>query len=528
MSPTTNTTAGARARDRALSTSVPVALLGLLLVWIVYHPFRVNHDCAYLLEGAAKVLAGESLYVDFVDSNPPMIIYLNMIPAWAGKTLSVNPILPFSLSVFALVAWSTGMLRRLARRLPGARPGEVDVLSLLWVAGAFLVWQNNDFGQREHLFILLYFPFFLLRAVRWEGGAVGPAGAVALGVAAAIGVSLKPHFAFVAIAPELYWLATRRTPRNLLAPEVLAVAATAAAYGAHFLLLPEAVREEFFGRLIPLHLLVYHVYQSPLDVVLGRAFPLFVGKVPVAAFAGVAAVTPFLLRRPAPSGLARAARPLACVTAAAFGIYLYQSTGWRYHALPTFVSGLCVIALVGVQLHESLAGRLAWPRAVAWGAPLLVVLICGVAVWRQVQAGVAPVLATPYSVVVSRHSEPGDAIAHISTSLPPAYPALQQLDRRLANRYPCNLPVSFSLGLAEIDPVAARREKERYLRELAEDIDRNTPRLVFVDSDDFSLGCPPGFELWGWLSEGGFFEEALSGYRRLTAIPGHVVFIREG
>jgi hypothetical protein len=528
VSPTTNTTAGAGAMESARSASVPIALLALLLVWIVHHPVRINHDCAYLLEGAAKILEGQSLYLDFVDSNPPMIVYLNMIPAWVAKTLSVNPILPFSLSVFGLVAGSTCLVRRLARRLPGARAGDADLLSLLWVAGAFLVWRNNDFGQREHLFALLYFPFFLLRAVRWEGGTVGRAGAIALGVAAAIGVSLKPHFAFVAIAPELYWLATRRAPRNLLAPEVWAVAVTAAAYGAHFLLLPEAVREEFFGRLIPLHLLVYHVYQSPLDVVLGRAFPLFVGKVPVTAFAAIAAALPFLLRRPAPAGLARAARPLACVTAAAFGIYLYQRTGWRYHALPTFVSGLCVFALVAGQLRASLEGRRRGPAAVAWGAPVLIVLACGVAVWRQVQAGVAPILATPFSVVVARHSEPGDAIAHISTSLPPAYPALQQLDRRLANRYPCNLPVSFSLGLAEIDPVAARREKERYLRELAEDIDRNTPRLVFVDSDAFSLGCPPGFELWVWLSEGGFFEEALSGYRRLTTIPGHVVFIREG
>lgn len=509
---------------------MPVALLGLLLVQILYDPFRVSHDCAYLLEGAAKLLEGKTLYVDFVDSNPPMILYLNLIPAAVARLLGTNAILPFSMSVFGLVAVSTWGVRRLARRLPEARGGDADLLALAWIAGAFLVWQNHDFGQREHLFILLYFPFFLMRAVRWEGGDVPRALAIVLGIAAAIGVSLKPHFAVVAVAPELYWLATRRSPRNLVAPEVLAGMGTAVAYAAHFLLLPEAARTEFFGRLVPLHLAVYHVYQNPLDVVFGRDFPLFAVKVDVAAFAITASVVPFLLRRPAPSGLARVARPLALVTAACFGVYLYQQTGWRYHALPTFVGGLCVFAAVAAQLRAWLEPRGTRPRlrVAAWVAPTLVVAACGLLAWRQVEAGVAPVPETPFTRVVSQHSVAGDSVAHVSTSLPPAYPALLQLDRRLANRYPCNLPVSFSLGLAEVDPVAAREEKERYLRELAEDIETNAPRLVFVDSDDFSLGCPPGFELWRWLEEGGFFEDALSGYRRLTTIPGHWVFVREG
>jgi hypothetical protein len=257
---------------------------------------------------------------------------------------------------------------------------------------------------------------------------------------------------------------------------------------------------------------------------------LFVGKLHVTTFAAVVVAVPFLWRRPAPAGLAALARPLACVTAAAFAAYLYQQTGWRYQALPVFVSGLCVVGLILTQLRAWLARSGSWPRgrAAAWVLPGIVVAVCVVSGWQQVRAGVAPIRETAFGAVISRYSEPGEFVAHISTSLPPAYPALRQLDRRLANRYPCNLPISFSLGLAEVDPVAAREEKERYLRELTEDIDTNAPRLIFIDSDDYSQGCPPGFELWSWLEEAGFFGRAMVGYRRLTTIPGHVVFIRDG
>jgi hypothetical protein len=511
----------------ARSAWVPVALLGLLLLQVVYHPFRVNHDCAYLLEGATKILEGGTLYLDFVDSNPPMILYLNMIPALVAKALETHPILPFSLGVFCLVAGSTWAVRRLAGRLPGASAVDVDVLAALWVLAAFLVWRNNDFGQREHLFILLYLPFFMLRALRWQGQPVGRAEAIGLGIAAAVGVSLKPYFAFVAVAPELYWLATRRSPRKLFEPEVLAVMATAAVYAGHFLLLPAVVREEFFGRLVPLHLMVYDVYQSPLGVVIGKSFPFFFAKVNVTVFSVALVAAPFLWRRPAASALGVLARPLAVVTAAAFGAYLYQQTGWRYQALPVYVSGLCVIGLVLAELRARLAQSGAWPRRAAWAFPALGVGVCLVLGVQQIRAGVAPIRETPLGAVVSRYSEPGEFVAYISTSLPPAYPALQQLDRRLANRYPCNLPVSFSLGLAEVDPRAAHEEKERYLRELAEDIDTNSPRLIFVDSDDYSQGCPEGFVLWDWLDEGGFFGRPMAGYRRLTTIPGHVVFVRD-
>jgi hypothetical protein len=508
---------------------MPLTLLGLLLLQVVTHPFRVNHDCAYLLDGALEILEGGTLYVDFVDSNPPMILYLNMIPALVAKALETQPILPFLLFVFGLVVGSAGFVRRLAGRLPGARGADVELLATSWVLAAILAWQNNDFGQREHLFILLYFPFFLLRALRWGGQAVGRAEAIGLGVVAAIGVSLKPYFAFVAVAPELYWLATRRRPRKLLEPEVLAVMATAVAYAGHFLFLPEVVREEFFGRLVPLHLMVYDVYQSPLAVVLGKSFPLFLTKVNVTAFAVALVAAPFLWRRAAVSGATALARPLAAVTAAAFGAYLYQQTGWRYQALPVYVSGLCILGLILAELRAGFVQRRASRgRALEWALPALVVGVCLVLGGQQIRAGVTPMRETAFSAVVSRYSEPGESIAYLSTSLPPAYPALRQLGRRLANRYPCNLPVSFSLGLAQVDPRAAREEKERYLRELAEDIEANEPRLIFVDSDDYSQGCPEGFVLWDWLDEGGFFGATMAGYRRLTAIPGHVVFVRDG
>ena len=62
-----------------------IAGLGAL---IALNPMRIKSDCALYLEMGRQLLEGKLPYVDFGEVNPPLIIYLNAIPAFvAGRRL---------------------------------------------------------------------------------------------------------------------------------------------------------------------------------------------------------------------------------------------------------------------------------------------------------------------------------------------------------------------------------------------------------------------------------------------------------
>jgi hypothetical protein len=59
-----------------------VASLSLrMLVSVLLHPLRIGWDPALHLQCAQLIVAGGLPYVDMFDVNPPLIWYLDMLPA---------------------------------------------------------------------------------------------------------------------------------------------------------------------------------------------------------------------------------------------------------------------------------------------------------------------------------------------------------------------------------------------------------------------------------------------------------------
>ena len=164
---------------------------------------------------------------------------------------------------------------------------------LAWVGFYFLVDWRGNIGQREHLFVLLYVPYLVLRVLRHrEGTGTGatcakpPAGrrtndarplcptplSVLLGIQAGFGSSLKPYFLLAAVAVECFLtlsstIGTRRriilrlshlhSPRSS-PPENIALAGIVAAYLLHWSAGPGSDARGFFGRWVPLICRGYH------------------------------------------------------------------------------------------------------------------------------------------------------------------------------------------------------------------------------------------------------------------------------
>ena len=195
-------TATAWAGRVSVVPALAVLALGALVQGLTY----LNHDVAWVLDSSVRLLRGGTFGEDVVAANPPLIWWLSAAVAGVADFLGTDAIATFRGTVLLLAAVA---LVAVDRGLSGhfERPARSALLVLLALLLTILV--HRDFGQREHLAIMLCLPWLTLATARAEGGTWRPRHAALAGVAAGIGIAFKPHFLAV---PALIWtyLALRR------------------------------------------------------------------------------------------------------------------------------------------------------------------------------------------------------------------------------------------------------------------------------------------------------------------------------
>lgn len=478
---------------------ISLLLIGMFLALIAAHPERVNHDCAQHLQTGQMILQGAVPFLNVYDTNPPLIMYLSTIPAGIAQVLGA-PIIPvFLLCVLALVLWSAGATYRLLSSTRSVPRSQAYAIPLALMLVSLVLLATWDYGQREHLIILLLTPFLIFRSLRWLGWLERP-GAMGLwlGLAAGTGVCLKPYFLLVIVLSELYWVLTRRQLRALLTSEMLAAAAAVALYGVWLRwLMPLPAREVFWDSILPLVVQGYSAYNNPLSQLANPHHQVW--PVVVVGVMG-------LLTRPWSAGRQRQlVGPFAVATLASLAIFVAQSKLWAYHLVPAITCAVIVLFLLYADLRERLGARSAEPTppatapamalpqfgemfalaalaatlgplrgvrpSVFWLCLLLVatyldsrrqgaggsghsdlrhlrlILPCAVVAAGVVAFGlwtghVSPRQPGAVEKVILRDSRPGDRVLVLSTSVAdPPYPTLLQTGRFQASRYLCAWPV---------------------------------------------------------------------------------------
>jgi hypothetical protein len=492
--------------------AIPLALLAALFVemalTIARAPQYLHCDQALNLYCGRMLLEGKLPYVDFIDLNPPLIMYLSALPHLLARALPVGPIPIFSFAVLGLAGWSSWSLRAQLKRAGEPLSEMATLLTLVWAGVTLeLLAVGKPYGQREHLFMLLYLPFFALRLARWSGRSLVPARAIALGVAAGVGACLKPFFLASALLPELSWILMHRRKAPLKAPELGAFVGVSLVYAAHFLFLPEGVRASLFGRWIPFVARHYGVYDATVTQLFQRpTFDVLRGT-GVVALSALVVLLAYALRR-APIGAL--VKPLAAFVLGASASFFLQHKGWPYHQIPTKAAAL--LACAAAALH--LAGRLPveWRRAAALG---LVLVYCGYAATKAAtplfHGRADPNL--PLKTALAQHTRPGDEVMVLSTSVIPTFATIVELDRKNGSRYLWNFPLPM---LYQDDPVGTpfsyhpeRGEEARYVAELAQDLQRR-PRLLVLESSVHSEATPQGFRVIDWVKAAGLFERSIA------------------
>lgn len=220
------------APDKAFRLAIPLLLIATLFIlqFTIRLGSDLNHDTAWYLYTAQGLLAGGELYRDFVEVNPPLGIWLTVPVVMLSRATRLAPTETLYGVFFAITAMSLLLAWRylaMIRSVPKWTAG----LVLFLLAAAFLFIPGSAFGQREHLLVLLFMPWFMLRAVRSQGAQISVTESAFVGLLGAAAVCLKPHAVLAPLAIEALLLWRSRNLRAVFPPENLAALIFAAAYG---------------------------------------------------------------------------------------------------------------------------------------------------------------------------------------------------------------------------------------------------------------------------------------------------------
>src|SRR5258708_29145923 len=219
---------GSRVAAPALLASLSIMILFLAAI-VLRHFLAANTDVSWLLTVGERVLDGQRLYIDVVETNPPMAV-LAYIPGIAiARALGLPAEVVTDGLMFALIFISLAIVARILRKssvLDGAQGRLLAPLAFAVVA----ILPMQAFGQREHIAIVALLPLLAVFVVRMNGQAPPTSMAIVAGCGAGFALSFKPHFA-VGMLCAVGWLVIySRSWKVAFTPENLTAAAIALLY----------------------------------------------------------------------------------------------------------------------------------------------------------------------------------------------------------------------------------------------------------------------------------------------------------
>ena len=328
-----------RAAVTATSVLLLLAVLGIVLFTMLRSPLK--DDVAWLLYVARRWMAGRELYVDVVEINPPLIVWISAIPIWLAGVLGIDAqftAIPFFVAAVLACAWWTASLLRGSGKL------FEDRLPVFAAIGTvLLVVPAGDLGQREHLLVAAILPYLALFARSLDGERTVPRDALIAGALAGLGCALKPRYAGVFVVLEGLVVLRGMNPFRTMP---LVAATTMLAYAGLVALFCPA----YLRRAVPLALALYGATDVPLRHLVADSLRLMFGQ-------AVALLLWWHRRHRAPEGNLMLTLVVFAITSTA--ICFMDGKDWFYHRLPATIA--TVLALLcwaaSALMHRRAATR---------------------------------------------------------------------------------------------------------------------------------------------------------------------------
>jgi len=503
------------ATANGLALLVLFAVGGFVLTTAIRSPLK--DDVAWLLYVARQWLAGQQLYVDLVEVNPPLIVWLYAIPAalstWLGAAPKLVAIPFFTLLLLGSAAWSADLLQGRAALFKSRIPVFAAIATVL------MALPGVEFGQREHLLIAAMLPYLCLYTRELDGEREPRLNGVLAGIVAGLGCALKPSYLIAIVVIE--GMALLRGHRVLRAAPIAAFGAVGV-YGVGVLIFCP----EFLEKAVPLALALYGGTDTPCLEIIWQSSRLIFGQVVIALLCWSSRTT---LARSSPF----TRHLLLAVTAfgiAATVVFVLQGKNWFYHRLPaTTATVMALVLWVAAAMPRrpiaALAGLTRDHLRRFAPLPLVAVAIAAFAVadydrlrpW--VEAAVEPELSTEVKLERLIRREKAHTYIAFSEWIALGFPVVNNTGVTWASRFDSMWALKGEIWRARQDGTAPKEYPIRHW--VALDFVANCPDLAVVDTRE-------GTNYVAILAASDrSFAEAWSRYHQIAAFDGLRVLKRD-
>lgn len=399
--------------NRSFTASVFLVAITLLFVIqiIIRSISDTNHDVAWCFYLAKNMANGKELYRDIIEVNPPLVFWQALLINYVGNTLGLSIEIAFNSVCFLLTALALGLVNRYLT-LIGSAIEPRRYLFITFVATGLLFFPGFNFGQREHLLVLQFLPWLVLRAARIHGVKVSMPEAIVVGLLAASGIALKPHSLLAPLAVEAALFFFHRNWRNIFAVENLSASIAIIFY----VLSIAFLTPDFMRLIIELGVKAYvPFYGFSVSDIIFRSLPIL-GSIIIAILLNTQYGT--------------ADRPLAVAAIfASIGFlisYYIQAKGFFYQLLPATVfaaiGGATILFRLSLRETKNLLLR----------KVSLVALLFAINIHGQFYPSTAPL----FEKIIAENNPSSHTIFIATTNVSKAFPLVNRNNFIWASRFP--------------------------------------------------------------------------------------------
>lgn len=467
-------------RDRRLSgVGTAIAAVGALVTtafvceWLIWPDW----DTAWLITVARRIRDGAALYSnELIEVNPPTIIDFARLALTLGESTGISGVGGWRVLVFAIELLAVALSFIVLHKVFDGEDRPLLAPAGVALATALTCLPGMNFGQREHLILLLCVPYVLSTAAHLDGIDLSAVTRGVHGAMLALAMSIKPHYALVPLCVEATVLAMARRRRAWLRPETVCAVATSAA-----LAVVQLVRyPDYLTFAVPFAVRFYQNY-TPLSLSLTYAAYLGGAALAVAAarYLGVRVVTQTLV--------------LAAGVGATLAMLL-QGKGWDYHFVPArgllFLAATLALLSLGNAVVQTWVRRHPWLslHRVAAIAALATILPIGALMVRRtinINDGVWARRFEDLQALVERSRPAGRPLtmATLSLELFPAFPVIEVMGGQWVSRFSClwTIPAIEAKERAGGDESLPERSgRQGLIAAVSEDLAENRPTFVLV------------------------------------------------